>query len=219
MIDTRTNHNQHYNPQDTQRDIIFVNKNEIPALMSNASLLAGQCAGLQVKTSNEIIRYILRDVVNVRYYVPIICVPVVDLMGGSFWIDKKLNGGEDIFIVKNIYDELICRIMGNENYISKLIKKNHDYFVDHLSTKSKLESRLYEYLTSTVYDIRHIDWISFDEVMIMKDLLEQLVYGRISPDDLVHESETLESYFMSFGLWIEAQNVENNNIHVSNLEM
>ncbi len=214
LIDTRTSHERHYNPKDTQRDIIFVNQADIPALMSNATQIAGQCAGLQVKTSNEIIDYILSDVVTVRYCVPIICIPVMDLMG-SFWIDRRLNDREDIFISNNIYDELIRRIMRNKNYIDKLIENNQDYFDDYLSTKDNLENRLYEYLISKVYDIRDIDWIAFDEVMFMKDLLEQLVDGRISPNDLVHESETLKSYFMSFGLRNEAPSVENNNMHVS----
>lgn len=213
LIDTRISHNHHYNPTDTQRDIIFVNKDDIPALMSNATSLAGKYAGLQIKTSNEVIPYILRDVVNVRYYVPIICLPVMDLMG-SLWIDKKVNGKEDIIIV-DIYDELIRRIVENESYINKLIEKNQDYFNDCL-TKGKFESRLYEYLKSKVYDIRDIDVVAFNEVMFMKELLEQLVYGRISPDDLMRESETLKSYLMSFGLCIGVLNVKNNNMYVSN---
>ncbi|MCI8287510.1 MAG: hypothetical protein HFH89_07645 [Lachnospiraceae bacterium] len=49
----------------------------------------------------------------------------------------------------------------------------------------------------------------------MKDLLEQPVYGGISPDDLMCESEILKSYFMSIGLMIAAPNVENNNMYVS----
>lgn len=215
LIDTRTSHDRHYNPKDTQRDIIFVNKDDIPALMSNATPLAGQCAGLQIKTSNEIIDYILSDVVTVRYCVPIICLPVMDF-SEPVWISRAFNSREDINIV-NIYDELICRIIRNKNYINKLIEKNPDYFGDYFSTEGKFESRLYEYLKSKVYDIRDIDRVAFNEVMLMKDLLEQLVYGRISPDDLVRESEILKSYFMSFGLWIEAPHVVNNNMHVSTL--
>ncbi|MCI8801683.1 MAG: hypothetical protein HFH88_18065 [Lachnospiraceae bacterium] len=213
LIDTRTSHNRHYNPMDTQRDIIFVNKDDIPALMSNATSLAGQCAGLQVKTSNEIISYILRDVVTVRYCVPIICLPVMDF-SGTVWLSKDLNNKERILTV-NIYDELIYRIKRNKNYVNKLIENNQDYFSDHLSTIDRFESRLYEYLKRKVYDIRDIDRIVFDEVMFMKDLLEQLVYGRISPDDLMCESEILKSYFMSIGLMIAAPNVENNNMYVS----
>lgn len=215
LIDTKTHHYRHYNPMDTQQDIIFVNEVDIPALMSNATLIAGQCAGLQVKTSNEIIDYILSDVVTVRYCVPIICLPVKDL-SNPVWLDRKLNSREDIVIV-NIYDELVRRITRNKNYINKLIKNNQDYFSDHLSTIDKLESRLHDYLKSKVYDIRDIDESTFDEVMLMKDLLKQLVDRRISPDDLMRESEALKSYFMSFGLRLEALNVENNNMHVSNL--
>lgn len=80
-----------------------------------------------------------------------------------------------------------------------------------------MESRLYDYLKIWVYDIRDIDGLAFDEIMFMKDLLKQLVYGRISLNDLMHESETLKSYFMSLGLWIEALSVKNNNMYVSTL--
>ena len=205
LIDTSIKHKWHYNPKDTQRDIIFVNQNDIPALMSNVTSLAGQCAGLQVKTSNEIIDYILSDVVTVRYCVPIVCLSVMDF---------SLMGGGDIFAV-NIYSELIRRIMRNKNYLSSLIEQNQGFFDDYLNTKDKLESRLYDYLKIWVYDIRDIDGVAFDEIMFMKDLLEQLVYGRISLYDLMHESETLKSYFMSLGLWIGALSVENNNMYVS----
>ena len=212
LIDTKISHNQHYNPKDTQRDILFVNEGDVPALMSNATLLAGNYAGLQVKTSNEIINYILSDVVTVRYCVPMICLPVMDV-SGSVWINRHVNGGETLQVV-NIYDKLIQRIVRNKNYTDKLIEKNQDFFGDDLST-GKFESRLYEYLRSRVYDIRDIDVAAFEEVMIMKDLLEQLVHGKLGPGDLMLESETLKSYLMSLGLWIAAPNVENNNLHMA----
>lgn len=59
--------------------------------------------------------------------------------------------------------------------------------------------------------------MAFDEIMFMKDLLEQLVYGRVSLYDLMHENETLKSYFMSLGLYIGALSVKNNNMYVSAL--
>lgn len=54
-------------------------------------------------------------------------------------------------------------------------------------------------------------------ILFMKNLLEQLIDGKIFPDDVVRESETLKSYFMSLGLWIGVSGVKNNNMHVSNL--
>lgn len=212
LLDTRTSHGSHYNSGDTQRDIIFVNKAHKPALMSNATLLAGQCAGLQVKTSNDMVSYILSDIVTVRYCVPIVCVPVIDY-SASVWISRDWNGKENLTVI-NIYDELIRRITGNKNCINRLIEKNQDYFGDSLGTKDKVESRLYEYLKSRVYDLRDIDKAAFDEVMFMKDLLEELAYGRLSPDDLMRKSETLKSYLLSFGLWMEIPHMENNNIYV-----
>ncbi len=160
-----------------------------------------------MKTSNEIVNYILSDVVTVRYCVPIVCLSVMDF---------SLTGREDIFVI-DIYSALIRRITGNKKYLNNLIEKNQDFFGDYLNTKDHLESRLYDYLKSRVYDIRDIDGMAFDEIMFMKDLLEQLVYGRVSLYDLMHESETLKSYFMSLGLYIGALSVKNNNMYVSAL--
>ena len=216
LLDTRIKHNQHYNPQDMQRDIIFVNKSDIPpALMSNATTSAGKYAGLQVKTSDDIIRYILSDVVKGRYSVPIICFPVKDLNIEPYYIDKNLHGGEFITIETNIYDDLIPKIMNSGYYMKLLIENNYDYFYDYLSVSNKLKNRLYEFLKNKVYDIRDIDLHAFDEVMFMKDLLRQLVYGKISLNDIMHKSETFKSYLMSLGLCITFLNVENNNLHVS----
>ena len=72
-------------------------------------------------------------------------------------------------------------------------------------------------MRNKTYDIRDIDWVAFDEVILLKNLLEQLVCGIVFPDDLIRESENLKSYFMSLGLCIGVVNVENNNMHVSNL--
>jgi hypothetical protein len=77
LIDTRNYHSRHYNPQDTQRDIIFINSSDKVAFMSNATPIAGECAGLQIKTSNDIINYVIHDIINGRYCVPVICFPLI----------------------------------------------------------------------------------------------------------------------------------------------
>lgn len=73
---TQLHHPRRYNPSDTQRDIIWIDENEIPALMAGGTAQCGVEAGLQVKASMDGIGYIYRDLVNARYEVPIIYFPL-----------------------------------------------------------------------------------------------------------------------------------------------
>ena len=213
LIDTKISHLRHYNPQDTQRDIIFINSFDKVAFMSNATSVAGECAGLQVKTSNDIINYIIGDIINSRYCVPIICFPLMiyqntNLMDGSF--------NQEIVNV-NIYDLLIQTIVKNERYKGRLIENNQNYCGDYLNTNSAFEDKLYDFLHCIVYDINDIDTVAFGELLYIKDILELLVYGRITPDDLLRESDVLKSYFMSIGLESVSPSVEYNNILASSI--
>lgn len=65
-----------YNPSDTQRDIIWVDDEGIPALMAGSSAIAGIEAGLQVKVSLHGIGYMVNDLVRNRYEVPMVYFPI-----------------------------------------------------------------------------------------------------------------------------------------------
>ncbi|QAT63034.1 3-deoxy-7-phosphoheptulonate synthase [Acidilutibacter cellobiosedens] len=65
-----------YNPSDTQRDIIWVDDEGIPALMSGSSAMAGIEAGLQVKVSLYGIGYMVNDLTSNRYEVPMVYFPI-----------------------------------------------------------------------------------------------------------------------------------------------
>lgn len=73
---TKTNFSKRYNPSDPQRDIIWINEEGIPALMSGSSGLAGIEAGLQVKVSLHGINYIVNDLTKNRYEVPMVYFPI-----------------------------------------------------------------------------------------------------------------------------------------------
>lgn len=73
------------------------------------------------------------------------------------------------------------------------------------------------FLVRTIEPDKRKQYLDIMENQLLKGLLEQLVYGRISLSNLMHESETLKSYFMSLGLSIRALSVENNNMYVSDL--
>lgn len=65
-----------YNPSDTQRDIIWIDDEGIPALMAGSSSMAGVEAGLQVKVSLYGINYVVDDLLSSRYEVPMVYFPI-----------------------------------------------------------------------------------------------------------------------------------------------
>lgn len=65
-----------YNPSDTQRDIIWIDDEGIPALMAGSSSMAGVEAGLQVKVSLYGINYMVDDLLSNRYEVPMVYFPI-----------------------------------------------------------------------------------------------------------------------------------------------
>ena len=64
---TQRNFPKKYNPLDTQRDIIWVDDEGIPALMAGSSVMAGIETGLQVKVSLYGIGYMINDLTSNRY--------------------------------------------------------------------------------------------------------------------------------------------------------
>lgn len=65
-----------YSPSDTQRDIIWVDDEGVPALMAGGSAMAGVEAGLQVKVSLYGTNYMVDDLLNNRYEVPMVYFPI-----------------------------------------------------------------------------------------------------------------------------------------------
>jgi len=210
LIETKVRHLRHYSPHDTQRDVVFVNSSDKVAFMSNATSVAGECAGLQIKTSNDIVNYIIHDIINGRYCVPIICFPLMAFPNSIL----QYRRFEEKVVDVNIYDVLLHKILGNKTYVDKLIEKRHDFFYGYLNTAKSFENRLYDLLVEIIFDIRDIDAVAFDELIIAKEILEHLVRGRISPDDLLRESEVLKSSLMSLGLFLVSPSVESNNSYV-----
>lgn len=61
-----------YNPNDTQKDIIWVNKEDARFMVNGSSSVAGNEAGIQVKVSQNGANYVFQDIVNRRYGVPLV---------------------------------------------------------------------------------------------------------------------------------------------------
>ncbi len=69
---TKRKYPQNYSPSDPQRDIIWLTENGLRAQMKGSTGIVGMDAGLQVKVSNDGIAYILNDLIEGRYEVPIV---------------------------------------------------------------------------------------------------------------------------------------------------
>ena len=69
---TERNYPKAYNPNDTQRDIIWLDNQGYHYQMNGSTGTAGIDAGLQVKVSTDGMRYIYRDILDAVYEVPVV---------------------------------------------------------------------------------------------------------------------------------------------------
>ena len=76
LKETQRLYPKRYNSTDPQRDIIWLDSDNIPALMGGSTGMSGIEAGLQVKASLDGYHYIRSDLINNRYEVPIVYFPV-----------------------------------------------------------------------------------------------------------------------------------------------
>lgn len=79
LLSTEKNYHDFYNPQDTQRDVIWIDGNNIPALQVGSTTTRGSIAGLQIKASTDGMNYVYGSLVNHQY-----CVPMVYFGIGAF---------------------------------------------------------------------------------------------------------------------------------------
>lgn len=69
---TERNYPKAYNPNDTQRDIIWLDEQGFRYQMNGSTATGGIDAGLQVKVSLNGMRYVYRDVLDAVYEVPVV---------------------------------------------------------------------------------------------------------------------------------------------------
>ena len=166
---TKNNHISKYNPNDTQRDIIWINKEEPTKELLQIGNNQNQKSGLQVKASiSGLANVINRDVTRGKYEVPIVYFDLNDDYHDlTNAIYKENNGvviGQDIVrgkeISPTIHDELISYywliyniISGKENInnwfnkhktIQKEIKKTVKRRDNNFSCSSYLIKNTYE---------------------------------------------------------------------------
>ena len=73
---TRKQYPQRYSHGDMQRDIIWIDAQEHPALMGGSSSKSGIEAGIQLKVSSDGVQYVVPDIINNRYEVPVVYFPL-----------------------------------------------------------------------------------------------------------------------------------------------
>ena len=69
---TERNYPKAYNPNDTQRDIIWIDENGYCYQVSGSTSTSGLSAGLQVKVSTNGMQYVYQDVLDAVYEVPLV---------------------------------------------------------------------------------------------------------------------------------------------------
>ncbi|MBP1535997.1 MAG: hypothetical protein IK999_18035 [Ruminococcus sp.] len=144
---TQQYHPKRYNPSDTQRDIIWVDNEDRPALMNGGNRQSAIEAGLQVKVSGLGTNYVVRDLIENRYEVPIIYFSIKDdyqqiierVIDNSLFYDPEIDEyrfmrpSEDFIDIRSIdfepYEELkdyypmIYSVVSGNMELSELIEK------------------------------------------------------------------------------------------------
>lgn len=111
---TKRDFPKRYNPSDTQRDIIWVDDEGVPALMAGSTEMVGIEAGLQVKVSLDGVEYVVNDLINDRYEVPMVYFPinndfeeVIDRLvreQRAYVLDTDTGGYRDIRVGEDLVD-------------------------------------------------------------------------------------------------------------------
>lgn len=148
---TKEKHPFIYNPDDTQRDIIWINKDGQHFQRKESTAVGGVDAGLQIKVSSNGMKYVYKDILEGKYEVPVIYFD----MGNDFskvynrvveellkrndvlsqerlkYLSKRFLSGRDIDL--ECYDELtyyrhlIAALINGEIKIEDLIQCGNDY--------------------------------------------------------------------------------------------
>jgi hypothetical protein len=138
-VQTKTHHNSHYNPNDTQRDIIWVDKNDVAlqldSLLPTKNRTSVKPAGLQIKASYDY-RNVLRNIGKYAY-------PVVYFDMNNDWdylnvaisnLNKNFDGkaislirpDDVLHYIKDrlkVYHQIITALLSGECTMQQLIEE------------------------------------------------------------------------------------------------
>lgn len=163
LISTKEYYFTKYNPNDTQRDIVWIDEDNFNSelLQVRSNSISGVNAGLQVKVSTSGIGYILQDLINKRYEVPLVYFGIsndFDYIANELYkVRKDIVIGRDFINVKafdiDAYEELICYIplvkglLGGTLHPRDLVLNN--ILSDNTISSSIIKSSFESYSTNT----------------------------------------------------------------------
>jgi len=136
-LKTKNLYNQHYNPNDTQRDIIWINKedNESQLLCVRGCAQFSKPAGLQIKVSNNY-RNVLNSIDQYHY-------PVLYLDLNNDWADLSReikNRGLNIVLyhAEDLHDMMKEKLRGYFQILISLFNKDIDlkYIIDRAKSEN-----------------------------------------------------------------------------------
>lgn len=120
---TQQNFAQHYNPNDTQRDIIWIDKRNP---QQQLLCVGGKCnsskpAGLQIKAGHDGINYVLPSISN--YFYPILYFDINDDWGALYKAIKNRGWPFELINPDEISREIKNHLKGYFSIVVKLINK------------------------------------------------------------------------------------------------
>lgn len=154
LLSTKNKYPFRYNPADPQGDVIWIDQTNRILLQNSINKISGIIAGLQVKVSADPKRYVLRDLMNNRYEVPLLCFdynPYAKYYDIENYLYKNgykhvLDGGRyinayyfdrDAWEEVNYYRQILIELLSNKisiNDVFRIEGYNHKLFNSLLQT-------------------------------------------------------------------------------------
>lgn len=131
-LNAKNNYPIHYNPSDTQRDIIWVNKNnndsQLLCINPKPNNGAGIAAGLQVKASHNGIKYVLPTIND--YYFPVLYFDLDNDFDMVEYAVKQTHANATLLRPGLIHHELKNTLQGYFTIIKRLM--NNEITIKHI---------------------------------------------------------------------------------------
>lgn len=140
LLSTKTEFPFRYNPTDTQRDVIWLDRESRQCvLMQGNNSVSGLEAGLQVKVSKNGVSYFLDSLVNIKYEVPVV---YFDICDDYHVVAKKLYEklpygkiviGEDFIQARAVDEEAFKEVLFYVEMVEALIagRLSPDALINH----------------------------------------------------------------------------------------
>jgi hypothetical protein len=156
---TEMNYRQHYQPRDTQRDIVWIDKTDNSKLLAcvGGTASSSTTAGLQVKASQDGINYVLPSISD--YYYPILYFDLSDDWGIVEQAAKAKNPNATLIHPDEIMREIKEHLKGYYKLVLALIQKK-------MTIKDIIDKSMYEGDSPLIAGIAASD-VNIDKTIII----------------------------------------------------